>query len=50
MPYLFLAYFIGFAIYHLTKSRPVKSKESLSIDVIYKPINRGEYVEFEEIK
>ena len=50
MSYLFLAYFIGFAIYQLTKERPKKVSEPLNVQIVYKPIETGEYVEFEEIK
>jgi len=50
-----IIYFICFAIYHLTKKRDpkkvVKESEPLKIDIVYKsPIDRGEYVNFEEVK
>jgi len=50
-----IIYFICFAIYHLTKKRDpkkvVKESEPLKIDIVYKsPIDRGEYVDFEEVK
>ena len=50
MLYFFIAYFIGFVIYHATKERPKKVSEPLNVQIVYKPIENGEYVDFEEVK
>lgn len=55
MIYFFIAYFIGFAIYHIVNRPETKQKvresEPLRVEVIYKsPIDKGQYVDFEEIK
>jgi hypothetical protein len=46
---LSVIYFISFAVYHLNKTKKKEIRRPLTIDVVYKPINKGEYVDFEEI-
>jgi hypothetical protein len=46
---LSVIYFISFAVYHLNKPKKKEISQPLTIDVVYKPINKGEYVDFEEI-